>query len=240
MKDNEGPVTWKEIWERKGDVVSDDIELKDLIAIDGFDTGAGEFSVDSWLSLVEEIKLELDINGSHRVLEVGCGAGAFLLPISISGANVYGIDYSNPHIQLCKKIMKSGIFRTSEARNIPFEDSFFDAVISNSVFQYFPNLEYAEKVVCEIARVSKKHGRVALLDINDASKKDEYELIRRSALGDDEYDRLYGSLSHQFYEKEWFERIAINLDLKCEVRDQDIVGYKNSKLRYNVFLKKFG
>mgnify|MGYP001275020431 CR=1 FL=1 len=78
----------------------------------------------------------------------------------------------------------------------------------------------------------------ALLDINDASKKDEYELIRRSALGDDEYDRLYGSLSHQFYEKEWFERIAINLDLKCEVRDQDIVGYKNSKLRYNVFLKK--
>ena len=38
-----------------------------------------------------------------HALEVGCGAGAFLLPISISGANVYGIDYSDPHIQVCKK-----------------------------------------------------------------------------------------------------------------------------------------
>jgi ubiquinone/menaquinone biosynthesis C-methylase UbiE len=232
------PVIWKNIWEKKGKVASDGIDLTSLIAIDGFDTGAGEFPVDSWLSFVEETKIKLRLKKEQKILEVGCGAGAFLLPMYNSGMVVYGIDYSNSLIQLCTNIIKLGIFKVSEANNIPFEDEFFDAVVSNSVFQYFDGLEYAENVVSEIARVLKKKGCAALLDLNDAAKKEKYESIRRKKLGDKEYDRLYGSLNHQFYKKEWFDNIANNFGLKCNIQDQNIKGYDNSKFRYNVFLEK--
>jgi ubiquinone/menaquinone biosynthesis C-methylase UbiE len=232
------PVTWKSIWEKKGNVTADNVGLTNLIAIDGFDTGAGEFPVDSWLSFVEDTKIKLRLKKEQKILEVGCGAGAFLLPVYNSGMVVYGIDYSKSHIQLCAKIMKLGTFKVSEANNIPFEDEFFDAVVSNSVFQYFDDLEYAENVVSEIGRVLKKTGCAAILDLNDIDKKEKYESIRRKKLGDKQYDRLYENLKHQFYKKEWFDNVANNRGLKCKIQDQNINGYDNSKFRYNVFLEK--
>jgi ubiquinone/menaquinone biosynthesis C-methylase UbiE len=238
MSTNTEEVSWKNIWERKGDVASNHIELKNLIAIDGFDTGAGEFSVNSWLSFVKEIQERLNIRETKRVLEVGCGAGAFLFPMSNSNIEIFGIDYSISLVELCSKIMPSGIFKVAEAKSLPFEDLFFDVILSNSVFQYFESLNYAENVVNEMARLLNSAGHIALLDINDASKEYEYESIRRAKLGDDEYDRLYGSLTHQFYKKEWFEHIADHLNLKCIIMDQNIIGYENSKFRYNVFLSR--
>ena len=238
MSKNEELETWKKIWERKGNIISDDLKLKELIAIDGFDTGAGAFPVDSWLSFVEKIKIQLNINKNHKILEIGCGAGAFLLPLYNSQIAVYGIDYSKSLVELCTKTMKSGVFKMSEAKKIPFKNEYFNAVVSNSTFQYFSDLEYAKNVLCEVNRVLKKKGRAALLDINDAEKKDEYESIRKEALGEEEYDRLYGNLKHQFYNKEWFEKTANNLGLNCKVKEQNISGYSNSEFRYNVFLEK--
>jgi ubiquinone/menaquinone biosynthesis C-methylase UbiE len=238
MRKNGEPLIWKNIWETKGRVAPDEIDLAKLIAIDGFDTGAGEFPVHSWLPFVEETKIKLGLKKEQKILEVGCGAGAFLLPIYNSGMVVCGIDYSNSLIQVCTKIMKAGIFKVAEANNIPFEDEFFDAVVSNSVFQYFDDLEYAQNVVSEIARVLKKKGCAAILDVNDFTKKEKYESIRRKKLGDKEYDRLYANLNHQFYKKEWFGNIAKNFGLNCEVQEQNIKGYDNSVFRYNVFLEK--
>ena len=106
------------------------------------------------------------------------------------------------------------------------------------VFQYFESLTYAENVINEMARTLKSTGNIALLDINDASKKQEYESIRRAKLGDDDYYRLYGSLTHQFYRKEWFENIANHLNFECVIENQNIIGYDNSRFRYNVFLSR--
>jgi ubiquinone/menaquinone biosynthesis C-methylase UbiE len=232
------PVIWKDVWENKGKAAPDTLDLTNLIAIDGFDQGAGKFPLDSWLSFIEETKKRLRLKKEKKILEVGCGAGAWLLPIYNYGVEVYGIDYSESMVQLCREIMKLGTFKVSEANDIPFEDQFFDAVVSHSVFQYFADLEYAENVMSEIARVLKKKGCAALLDINDAAKKEKYESIRRSKLGEKEYDRLYSTLKHQFYSKEWFDTVAKNLGLNCKIRDQNINGYDNSKFRYNVYLEK--
>ena len=233
------PSEWRSVWERKGSGAPNQVELADLIAIDGFDTGAGKFPADNWLTFVEEIQLRLNINGTQRVLEVGCGAGAFLLPLSSSRIEVFGIDYSYSLVQLCRKVIPSGTFTVAEAKNIPFDDSYFDTVVSHSVFQYFESLDYAETVVNETVRVLKNTGHIALLDINDASKKCDYESLRREKLGNDEYDRLYGvGVAHQFYSKEWFGNIANNLNLECDIQDQNITGYENSEFKYNVFLSR--
>ena len=238
MSNSGEPMIWKNIWDKKGNVAPDGLDLATLIAIDGFDTGAGKFPVDSWLAFVEQTTVRLRLQKGQKILEVGSGAGAYLLPIYNAGVVVYGIDYCESLVRLCAQTMALGTFKVSEANCIPFEDECFDAVVSNSVFQYFDDLGYAETVLSEIARVLKKNGRAALLDINDAAKKEKYESIRRRKLGAEEYDRLYGNLKHQFYEKEWFDRLATKLDLNCEIQDQNIKEYDNAQFRYNVFLEK--
>ena len=230
--------SWKDIWEKKGHVSLERIELKELIAIDGFDTGAGQFPIQSWLSFVEAIRARLDIREGYSVLEVGCGAGAFLLPLANEGINVYGIDYTGSLVGLCEQAIPVGVFCVSEANRIPFESGMFDVVVSNSVFQYFCGLEYAQTVLQEISRVLKENGKAALLDINDADMKDEYESIRRTRLGNEEYERLYSSIQHQFYSRSWFEDQAERIGFSCSIQEQDIQGYENSAFRYNVFLEK--
>jgi cyclopropane fatty-acyl-phospholipid synthase-like methyltransferase len=238
---NKEPTTWKTIWERKGNINSDNIDLEQMLAIDGFDTCTGQLSVGSWLSFSEQIRTRLGLKPGHKILEVGCGAGAFLLPFYNSGLSVYGIDYSDSLIKLSAQIMNPGVFKTSEANSIPFDQEYFDAVVSFGVFIYFRDLEYAAIVVKEMARVLKKNQQAAILDINDAAKKEKYELTRKKRLGDNEYYRLYGGdLQHQFYSKKWFSDIANKLDLRCEINDQNIERYENSRFRFNVFLEKKG
>lgn len=43
-----------------------------------------------------------------------------------------------------------------DTTNIFFPDNSFDYVISHSVFHYFPNLEYSDKVIKEMMRIAKK------------------------------------------------------------------------------------
>ena len=242
MKKNKSDLNlWKNVWRTKGKEASEKAELKDLMNIDGwFHTAAGDLSINTWLSFIKEIQERLKIKETKILLEVGCGAGASLFPMYNSNIKVFGIDYSCSLIKLCTKIMPFGIFTVSEAETLPFKDYFFDAIICNSVFQYFESINYAENVVNEMARVLKSTGNIAILDINDSSKKYEFESIRKLKLGNKEYDRLYDNLPHQFYKKEWFKTIANRLNVKCDIEDQNIIGYKNSKFRFNVFLSKEG
>ena len=148
--------TWKDVWMKKGFEIPCKIELKNLIAADGFNIGTGKITVEAWVAFVKKIQKLLNINDKTKILEVGCGSGAFLFPMYSSGANVFGIDYSSSLIKLCSKAMPLGTFNVSDAKDIPFADLFFDVIISNSVFQYFEGLDYAKKVVTKMIRVLKK------------------------------------------------------------------------------------
>lgn len=229
---------WKSIWKNKGKTSSEELSLERLIAIDGFNIGAGAFPIESWITYVEAIRSKLALQKGNTILEVGCGSGAFLFPLYEAGIKVYGIDYAPALVEIASEMMPSGIFNTSEAAQIPFEDEAFDGVVSNSVFQYFESLAYAESVMAEIFRVLKPGGRMALLDVNDASKKEASEAIRRKKLGEAEFNRMYGNLTHLFFPKAWFEKIAQQQHFTCRIEDQHISGYGNSAFRYNVFLEK--
>jgi len=230
---------WKNLWEKKGNELSGELKLEDLMNIVGwFHNAAGDLSINNWLSFVKKIQEQLNIKDKKKILEIGCGAGAFLYPMYDSNIKIFGIDYSSSLIKLCSRIMPTGVFNIAEAKSLPFKKFFFDAIICNSVFQYFENLNYAEKVINEMERVLNNVGSIAILDITDASKKNKYESLRRSKLGNNEYNRLYGNLTHQFYKIEWFENIANSYNLHCAIHDQNIIGYENSKFRFNVFLDR--
>ena len=86
--------------------------------------------------------------------------------------------------------------------------------------------------------LEKSTHKIAIFDINDASKKEEYHTIRMMGMSKDAYMKKYKGLEHMFYSKEWFKDVAKELNVKITVFDQTFKSYTNAKLRFNVILEK--
>lgn len=229
--------TWQALWQKKGQAAPKTPALLDLIKADGFDSGAGDHTEDSWLTFTALVIDRLHIGPGSTVLEVGCGAGAFLLPAHQRGALVFGVDYSPSLLRLAAQAISPARFAAATANRLPFAAPIFDAIISHSVFHYFPDLAYAETVLAEMAGLLKPGGKIAVLDVNDAAKQSDYLRLRQGTLSAAEYAAKYRDYPHLFFTKSWFEKIARRLSLTATIEDQAIEGYGNSKLRYNVFLE---
>lgn len=212
------------------------LTIDDMIRIDGFDSGAGDHTAESWLSFTQFVYDNLGLTPDSSILEVGCGCGAFLYPAYQSGTEVTGIDYSEQLVKCAQHMMPDGLFIQSEANNLPFSNSQFDSVCCHSVFQYFTSDDYAEKVIHEMIRTaSDRHASIGILDVNDDDKQDLFYDIRGENIGIDTYKEKYRDFPHRFYRKEWFVPILEGFGFDVTIVDQDIHGYANSAFRFNVF-----
>lgn len=221
---------WKDIWENRHENTSESSILMRLIALDGFDTGHGTISEDAWLQYIDTIKEKLCIDSHTSIFEIGCGAGAFLYYFSENGNNIGGIDYSHSLINIANKYINSNDLSVCEAINLDCQKK-YDVIISNSVFFYFPSLEYASNVLEKMLEKCKKS--IAILEINDSSKKDIALSIRNQNC-----QKNYDGLNHLYYEKDWFISFAKKHNIVIKIEDQCISGYDNSSYRFNVFLSK--
>ena len=98
-------------------------------------------------------------------LDGGCGGGRYLVALSNLGAReVQGIDLSEQHIEIVKKRLADRNLTQASAQkasvlDIPFEDNYFDFVVSTGVIHHTPNPRAA---FSELARVLKPNGRMFL------------------------------------------------------------------------------
>jgi ubiquinone/menaquinone biosynthesis C-methylase UbiE len=230
--------SWHEVWNRRADGAALELSLRDLLNIDGYDSPSAQVTLNSWLAFVAGVAARLRVGPGSMVCEVGCGAGAFLLPLYERGVRVAGVDYAENLIDVCKRTMPDGDFAVGEASAVPFPPASFDAVVSCGVFNYFPDLAYARAAIREIARNLKPGGWSAILDVNDAALRAEYESVKKNALGELEYEDRYANHRHLFIDRQWFQDVARELGLDCSIEAQTIPGYANSAFRFNVFLSK--
>jgi ubiquinone/menaquinone biosynthesis C-methylase UbiE len=94
-----------------------------------------------------------------RVLEIGIGQGTDLVQFAKGGAECYGIDITDTHLDLARsnfalRGLKAELSK-ADATAIPYPDAYFDAVYSFGVIHHIPD---ADKVVREIKRVLKPDG----------------------------------------------------------------------------------
>ncbi|MDX9893241.1 MAG: methyltransferase domain-containing protein [Patescibacteria group bacterium] len=212
--------------------------LADLIGYDGFDSKIGRITEAEWRKYVSQTIAKLRISKNDKILEIGCGAGAFLLPLYEQGYNVAGLDYSQSLLDAAKKVLVGANLVCGQANNLPFKNGEFDVVISNSIFHYLPSIDYAAKVLNEMFRVLNQSGRAAVLDINDQAKQDFAEDLRRKEIGNKEYEEKYKGLGQLYYPKSFFENFAEEHDIKFVIEPQVIDGYQNSLWRYNFYFYK--
>ena len=96
---------------------------------------------------IELIKQHFKPNKDEKLLDVGCGTGLTTRPWN---CRRFGIDPSKNLLEKAKEKDKKGEYKLAQAENIPYQDNFFDIVISITAIQNFDNIE---KGLSEIKRV---------------------------------------------------------------------------------------
>ena len=71
--------SWKKIWENKRKKIFGN-NINDLLKLNGWDTQVSTFSTNAWNHFVQNLIKKYKIKKGHKILEIGCGSGAFLIP----------------------------------------------------------------------------------------------------------------------------------------------------------------
>ena len=100
------------------------------------------------------------------ILDMGCGLGTTTAFLSKMKFNCTGIDYDDAVIDYCKNKYPECSFQAANAEQLPFEDGRFDTVILRDALHHFYGEADFNRVKKEIARVSKSHSRIIILDPN--------------------------------------------------------------------------
>jgi len=94
-----------------------------------------------------------------KVLEVGCGRGSMSSHFAENGWECSLLDYSQSVLDVAKKIFSNNKheaeFISGDARDLPFEDNQYDAVVSIGLLEHF---EEVDVLIEEQCRVLKSGG----------------------------------------------------------------------------------
>lgn len=175
MKTKHYSGTWKEIWLQKG--------MEEGTEDDVYIYGGWEKTAQNKQDAKKKIEVtinriidELEIKPTDKVLEIGCGAGAFapyMLDYLKEGMYV-GVDFSKTLIEKCIRFYKCSAF-VAEANDLPFKDKYFDKVFCYGLFFYFESKDYANQVMREMIRVSKDGAFIG--EIAHASEHESKHLL---------------------------------------------------------------
>ncbi|HWP42667.1 MAG TPA: class I SAM-dependent methyltransferase [Blastocatellia bacterium] len=128
-------------------------------AFDRFTTAEDSFSENIERPAIESLAPDVS---RKRVLDIGCGSGAYSLWFAERGAEVTGIDLSPVMVALAEEKARQRRLdmrlRAGDVKEgLPFEDGEFDIVFSATMLHYVEDLGGLFK---EAARVMKRGGRL--------------------------------------------------------------------------------
>jgi len=110
---------------------------------------------------------------SHRALEIGCGPGRLMRPMSRHFGEIHGIDVSDEMISRARHKLRdiphAHAHHASGSDLARFPDNYFDFVYSYAVFQHIPSADVVFSYLRETIRVLRPRG-IAHLQINGLPK----------------------------------------------------------------------
>jgi SAM-dependent methyltransferase len=112
-----------------------------------------------------------------RVLDVGCGAGAFLCSVADGGAEPSGIDASAALIEFARRRLPTAELRVGEMEDLPWDDDTFDLVTGFNSFFFATDMIAALR---EARRVAKPGSRV-VIQVWGAHERCDLEAMKQVA-----------------------------------------------------------
>ena len=138
------------------------------------------FSLDEMDDWAEAAAAGIRARNPRSILEIGCGSGALLDRLAPNCSSYVGCDFSQSALKrLAERISaldasKVELVRTAADDLRPIGDRRFDAVVLNSVAQYFPSADYLARVLQKCFDALKPEGFVFLGDIRIAELQRAY------------------------------------------------------------------
>lgn len=136
--------------------------------------GYGGFSYNPrfWAPVVPAFEKHFLLSSETRLLDVGCAKGFMLHDIAaaISGITVTGVDISEYAVKHAIDSMLPNV-HVADARELPFEDSSFDVVISINTIHNLEKDDLAQALL-EIERVSRGKSFVTVDAYNTEEERD--------------------------------------------------------------------
>ncbi|MFX0022573.1 MAG: class I SAM-dependent methyltransferase, partial [Candidatus Hermodarchaeota archaeon] len=105
-------------------------------------------------SNLEFLKKTSLLKHPKKILEIGAGSGYLVNYLKIKGYYVIGCETNEDYIDFAKNHFGLNLVKVSDSI-LPFDNSFFDIVISFDVFEHISN---SDKHLQEIKRVLKPGG----------------------------------------------------------------------------------
>lgn len=235
---------WKNIWNNKLIVANNKpgdefIRFCELKKANGFDVAVDNAEkyyrgfYDGWICFYDKV-MNLCGGSVNSVFEVGCGSGVnlYMFKNRLPQKSVFGgVDYSRPMVESAKISTECEDFSCCGANEISIHPQ-YDVVMSESVFQYFDSLEYAETVLRKM--ICKAGKLVYLGEIHEKKYEQELLAYRRKTI--ENYDEKYAGLKKLFFEKDWIERIASDYGKKVEYTYINNPEYINGKYEFNCYI----
>jgi SAM-dependent methyltransferase len=104
--------------------------------------------------------------GARTILDLGCGTGRHVVYLARNGFSVFGLDNSPEGVRLTHQWLEeegldAELQRRSMTEKLPYEDEFFDAVISVQVIHH-ADIATIREIVRDVTRVLKSGGLLFL------------------------------------------------------------------------------
>ncbi len=122
------------------------------------------FCAKSWNELMKHIiidDLNMNEHSTGKLLEIGCGVGAFLKEVETRAKNVeiHGIDINDQAIKRCKEENPSAILSVCDAKLLSqYQTDGFEYLVSISTVSYLQSLDDVSTCVSDVLRILKKDG----------------------------------------------------------------------------------
>lgn len=102
-----------------------------------------------------------------RFLDIACGTGRWMQWAQQCGSRVFGVDFCPEMLfEASRKPGLAGCLSLADACRIPFSDGAADLTICSFALGYLPSVQQA---IAEMARVSRRGGRVVVSDLHPSA-----------------------------------------------------------------------
>jgi SAM-dependent methyltransferase len=134
-------------------------------------------SEDQQVPTYEAALKRVDLQPGQRVLDIGCGVGAFLGLAADRGARPYGLDASEALIELARRRLPEADLRVGDMGALPYRDETFDLVTGFNSFFFAADIVAAVREAGRVARF----GAPVVIQVWGPHERNDLEAMKEIA-----------------------------------------------------------